>query len=180
MANHHRPIISRTSHRHLMRLTTKGRYAVTAMLDLALHRQQGPISLAEISQRQGISLSYLEQLFAKLRKAGLVSSVRGPGGGYELKQATASIYIAAIIDAVNESVDTTKCRGAGDCQDGETCLTHHLWEDLSEQIHQFLEGISLADLVAKSEVKRISQQQDRKQIIVTENLNDILVSAPSL
>lgn len=152
-----------------MRLTTKGRYAVTAMLDLALHEDQGPISLADISQRQAISLSYLEQLFAKLRKSSLVSSVRGPGGGYELHRPSGAIYIAQIIDAVNESVDTTKCRGAGDCQGGEICLTHYLWEDLSQQIHQFLEGISLADLVARREVKRIAEQQDRKHLIVSEN-----------
>lgn len=154
-----------------MRLTTKGRYAVTAMLDLALHREQGPISLADISQRQAISLSYLEQLFAKLRKGALVSSVRGPGGGYELQGSADSIYIAQIIDAVNESIDTTKCQGAGDCQGGETCLTHYLWEDLSDQIHSFLEGISLADLVAKSEVKKISESQDRKQMLVGESID---------
>ena len=161
-----------------MRLTTKGRYAVTAMLDLALHKDQGPVSLADISQRQAISLSYLEQLFAKLRRGSLVSSVRGPGGGYELQGGSESIYIAQIVDAVNESLDSTKCKGAGDCQGGETCLTHYLWEDLSEQIHTFLEGISLADLVAKNEVKRISQKQDRKHSIVSENVEDsrILVS----
>lgn len=163
-----------------MRLTTKGRYAVTAMLDLALHKNQGPISLADISQRQAISLSYLEQLFAKLRKSSLVSSVRGPGGGYELQRDSGLIYIAEIVDAVNESVDTTKCNGKGNCQDGETCLTHYLWQDLSEQIHAFLEGISLADLVAKREVKRISEHQDRKQIIINENVDDLRVSATSL
>jgi Rrf2 family iron-sulfur cluster assembly transcriptional regulator len=156
-----------------MRLTTKGRYAVTAMLDLALHKNQGPISLADISQRQAISLSYLEQLFAKLRKGSLVKSVRGPGGGYRLERNSDAIYIAEIIDAVNESVDSTKCKGNGDCQGGETCLTHYLWQDLSEQIHSFLEGISLADLVAKSEVKQIAEHQDRKHLIVKENLNDI-------
>ena len=118
-----------------MRLTTKGRYAVTAMLDLALHKNQSPINLADISRRQTISLSYLEQLFAKLRKGSLVNSIRGPGGGYELERSAQTIFIAEIIDAVNESVDTTKCQGTGDCQDGETCLTHYLWEDLSEQIH---------------------------------------------
>ncbi|KRP37067.1 MAG: transcriptional regulator, partial [OM182 bacterium BACL3 MAG-120531-bin86] len=128
-----------------MRLTTKGRYAVTAMLDLALHKNQGPVSLSDISSRQAISLSYLEQLFSKLRRSELVSSVRGPGGGYELKRGSDEIFIAQIIDAVDESVDTTKCQGAGDCQGGETCLTHYLWEDLSEQIHTFLESISLAD-----------------------------------
>ncbi|MCG8415828.1 MAG: Fe-S cluster assembly transcriptional regulator IscR [Pseudomonadales bacterium] len=153
-----------------MRLTTKGRYAVTAMLDLALHKDRGPISLADISQRQAISLSYLEQLFAKLRRSSLVSSVRGPGGGYELERSSDAIFIAQIIDAVNESVDSTKCQGAGDCQDGETCLTHYLWEDLSEQIHSFLEGISLADLVAKSEIKRIAEHQDRKQLLLNDNI----------
>lgn len=168
-----------------MRLTTKGRYAVTAMLDLALHKDQGPISLADISQRQAISLSYLEQLFARLRKSSLVRSVRGPGGGYELFRDAATIYIAEIIDAVNESVDTTKCRGAGNCQDGETCLTHHLWEDLSGQIHSFLQGISLADLVAKSEVKRIAEHQDRRQMQVSENIdlkevNDLQIPATSM
>ena len=151
-----------------MRLTTKGRYAVTAMLDLALHKNQGPVSLSDISSRQAISLSYLEQLFSKLRRSELVSSVRGPGGGYELKRGSGEIFIAQIIDAVDESVDTTKCQGAGDCQGGETCLTHYLWEDLSEQIHTFLESISLADLVAKNEVKKIAHNQDRRQIIVTE------------
>ncbi len=151
-----------------MRLTTKGRYAVTAMLDLALHKSQGPISLSDISSRQAISLSYLEQLFSKLRRSELVSSVRGPGGGHELKRGSDEIFIAQIIDAVDESVDTTKCQGAGDCQGGETCLTHYLWEDLSEQIHAFLESISLADLVAKNEVRKIADNQDRRQIIVTE------------
>jgi Rrf2 family iron-sulfur cluster assembly transcriptional regulator len=163
-----------------MRLTTKGRYAVTAMLDLALHKDQGPVSLADISQRQAISLSYLEQLFAKLRRGSLVSSVRGPGGGYELQGGSESIFIAQIVDAVNESIDSTKCQGAGDCQGGETCLTHYLWEDLSEQIHTFLEGISLADLVAKNEVKRISQKQDRKHQIVSENVEDNRILASSL
>lgn len=162
-----------------MRLTTKGRYAVTAMLDLALHNSQGPVSLADISQRQAISLSYLEQLFAKLRRGSLVHSVRGPGGGYELDRKPGTIFIAEIIDAVNESVDTTKCRGAGDCQGGETCLTHHLWEDLSDQIHVFLESISLADLVRKNEVKKIAENQDRKQLLV--NTIDRRVSrVPSL
>jgi len=138
------------------------------MLDLALHKNQGPVSLSDISSRQAISLSYLEQLFSKLRRCELVSSVRGRGGGYELKRGSGEIFIAQIIDAVDESVDTTKCQGAGDCQGGETCLTHYLWEDLSEQIHTFLESISLADLVAKNEVKKIADNQDRRQIIVTE------------
>ncbi|EAW31489.1 iron-sulfur cluster assembly transcription factor IscR [marine gamma proteobacterium HTCC2143] len=144
----------------IMRLTTKGRYAVTAMLDLAIHVGAGPISLADISSRQGISLSYLEQLFAKLRRGELVSSVRGPGGGYLLSRGGADIFVSQIVDAVNEKIDATGCGGGGDCQDGETCLTHHLWCDLSEQIHSFLGGISLASLVEKREVQDVSARQD--------------------
>jgi Rrf2 family iron-sulfur cluster assembly transcriptional regulator len=144
-----------------MRLTTKGRYAVTAMLDLALHAKSGPISLADISSRQNISLSYLEQLFAKLRRNELVSSVRGPGGGYRLSRADEEIYVAQIIDAVHETVDATGCGGESDCQQGNTCLTHHLWCDLSDQIHNFLSDISLASLVARREVQAVSARQDR-------------------
>ena len=121
-----------------MRLTTKGRYAVTAMLDLALNAMQRPVSLADISRRQDISLSYLEQLFSKLRQQELVSSVRGPGGGYRLSRDADQICVAEIVDAVNESIDATHCGGAGNCSDGHVCLTHHLWCDLSTQIHQFL------------------------------------------
>lgn len=146
-----------------MRLTTKGRYAVTAMLDLALHEGRGPISLADISERQGISLSYLEQLFAKLRRFELVKSVRGPGGGYQLNRAQAQISVAQVIDAVNESVEATGCQRQGDCQGGETCLTHHLWCDLSNQIHLFLSGITLADLVKRKDVRAVADRQDRKQ-----------------
>jgi Rrf2 family transcriptional regulator, iron-sulfur cluster assembly transcription factor len=146
-----------------MRLTTKGRYAVTAMLDLALHAQHGPVSLADISERQGISLSYLEQLFAKLRRGNLVSSVRGPGGGYQLSRDMRGIQVAEVIDAVNESVDATRCQGQGDCHAGDTCLTHHLWCDLSQQIHEFLSGISLADLVTRREVQEIAQCQDQRR-----------------
>ncbi|KZZ40073.1 Fe-S cluster assembly transcriptional regulator IscR, partial [Oleiphilus sp. HI0118] len=116
-----------------MRLTTKGRYAVTAMLDLALHSEAGPVSLSDISARQGISLSYLEQLFSKLRRKALVSSIRGPGGGYVLGEMQRDASIASIIDAVDESIDSTKCQQKGDCQQGQKCLTHHLWSDLSEQ-----------------------------------------------
>src|SRR5690554_2098085 len=124
-----------------MRLTTKGRYAVTAMLDLAIHGDPEPVTLSDISLRQDISLSYLEQLFARLRRSGLVLSVRGPGGGYRLGRETTAIAIVDIIDAVDESVDATKCQGQGNCQQGEICLTHHLWEDLSNQINDFLRGI---------------------------------------
>ena len=142
-----------------MRLTTKGRYAVTAMLDLALHADSGPVSLADISGRQDISLSYLEQLFAKLRRCELVTSVRGPGGGYRLSREGDAIYVAQIIDAVNEAVDATGCGGTSDCQQGEVCLTHHLWCDLSDQIHGFLSNISLANLVEKREVQSVSARQ---------------------
>lgn len=143
-----------------MRLTTKGRYAVTAMLDLALHTNEGPVSLADISSRQGISLSYLEQLFARLRRAGLVTSVRGPGGGYQLGQEAAEISIAGVVDAVNESLDATRCEGKGNCHQGEVCLTHYLWEDLSQQIHGFLSAISLGDLVARREIQSVRKRQD--------------------
>ena len=143
-----------------MRLTTKGRYAVTSMLDLALHQHGGPIPLAGISARQDISLSYLEQLFAQLRRRGLVQSVRGPGGGYHLGKAAAHINIAEVIEAVNETTDATRCKGAGDCQKGETCLTHHLWMDLSDQIRDFLGDITLADLVTRQEVRDISRDQE--------------------
>ncbi|WP_428242189.1 Fe-S cluster assembly transcriptional regulator IscR [Gynuella sp.] len=146
-----------------MRLTTKGRYAVTAMLDLALHEKSGPISLADISTRQEISLSYLEQLFAKLRRAELVSSVRGPGGGYRLGRDGHLINVAEVVDAVNESMDATRCEGQGNCQKGERCLTHHLWQDLSAQIHEFLSGISLAQLVARRDILEISLRQDEYQ-----------------
>lgn len=143
-----------------MRLTTKGRYAVTAMLDLALHSAKGPVSLADISGRQEISLSYLEQLFSKLRQNELVASVRGPGGGYRLKHPPEQVFVAQIIDAVNESVDATNCNGKGNCQQGEVCLTHYLWSDLSQQIHDFLSGISLASLVARRDVQTVSARQD--------------------
>ncbi|MCH8497245.1 MAG: Fe-S cluster assembly transcriptional regulator IscR [Marinobacter sp.] len=146
-----------------MRLTTKGRYAVTAMLDLALHADQGPVSLADISARQGISLSYLEQLFARLRREKLVMSVRGPGGGYRLGRAHEHIFISQVVDAVNESLDTTRCHSKGDCQSGEKCLTHHLWSDLSERIHNFLSEISLADLMRNREIQVVAARQDGRQ-----------------
>lgn len=145
-----------------MRLTTKGRYAVTAMLDLAIHGQAKPVSLNDISSRQGISLSYLEQLFAKLRRSDLVSSVRGPGGGYRLSRAESEISIAQVVDAVNESMDATRCQGKGDCQEGDQCLTHHLWQSLSEQIHAFLDQISIHDLVSRQEVRDVAKRQDEK------------------
>jgi Rrf2 family transcriptional regulator, iron-sulfur cluster assembly transcription factor len=145
-----------------MRLTTKGRYAVTAMLDLAMNAKHGPVSLVDISERQKISVSYLEQLFAKLRRAGLVLSVRGPGGGYRLGREDDLIFISEVIDAVDEVVDATRCQGQGNCQEGETCLTHELWEDLSEQIHQFLSKISLGVLMRRQGVQQIAARQSAK------------------
>jgi len=147
-----------------MKLTSKGRYAVTAMLDVTIHAVSGPVSLADISERQGISLSYLEQLFSRLRKEGLVTSVRGPGGGYRLGKCSAQIAVADVISAVNESVDATKCSGKGNCQDGEQCLTHSLWEGLSQRIEEFLQNITLSDLVAKRDVQSVSKRQDELHI----------------
>ena len=146
-----------------MRLTTKGRYAVTAMLDLALHAADRPVPLADISQRQGISLSYLEQLFSRLRRQGLVSSARGPGGGYRLARTASEIAVVDVINAIDENVDVTRCGGSGDCQDGEPCLTHELWCDLSKQIHDFLAGIDLAQLVERRGVREIAERQDHRQ-----------------
>ncbi len=142
-----------------MRLTTKGRYAVTAMLDLALYLDKGPITLADISQRQGISLSYLEQLFAKLRRHGLVKSTRGPGGGYVLSRSAFEIAVADVIVAVDEKVDTTLCGGKGNCQGEERCLTHDLWSSLSDQIYAFLSGISLGQLTAQKDVQDVAKRQ---------------------
>lgn len=136
-----------------MRLTTKGRFAVTAMIDLALRDHAGPVSLAGISGRQSISLSYLEQLFGKLRRNALVESVRGPGGGYRLSRAPADISVAEIIDAVDEAVDATQCKGKENCLDERRCLTHDLWANLNTHMVEFLDGVSLEKL--------ISEQRDR-------------------
>ena len=136
-----------------MRLTTKGRFAVTAMIDLALREHAGPVSLAGISGRQGISLSYLEQLFGKLRRNALVKSARGPGGGYRLGRAPADISVAEIIDAVDESVDATQCKGKENCLDERRCLTHDLWANLNTHMVEYLDGVSLENLV--------SEQRDR-------------------
>ncbi len=146
-----------------MRLTTKGRYAVTAMLDLALHGASGPVTLADISARQEISQSYLEQLFGKLKRAKLVESLRGPGGGYALAREPDEITVSLIISSVDEGMDATRCGGAGDCQHGLVCLTHELWSDLSQQIDDFLSGISLATLVERGDVKNIARRQDTEQ-----------------
>lgn len=145
-----------------MRLTTKGRYAVTAMLDLALHSASAPITLSDISQRQGISLSYLEQLFSRLRKQGLVNSTRGPGGGYRLGRDAAEINVADVITAVDESVDATRCGGMQNCQGDQRCLTHELWCELSDQIYHFLQGISLGDLVQRGGIQEVAAIQDQR------------------
>ncbi len=145
-----------------MRLTTKGRYAVTAMLDLAIHFDKGPISLADISERQGISLSYLEQLFTKLRRKELVRSTRGPGGGYSLSRAAHDIAIAQIITAVDEKMDTTRCGGLANCHGDDRCLTHELWSSLSDQIYSFLSGISLGNLTDQDDVQKIALRQARQ------------------
>ena len=149
-----------------MKLTTKGRYAVTAMLDLALRYDKGAVTLAEIAKRQGISLSYLEQLFAKLRRSGLVDSVRGPGGGYTLAMEPNKISVAEIIVAINENIDATRCGGEKNCHGDETCLTHQLWEDLSIRIHEFLSGITLGDLVTKPHVQEVASRQEGRMRVV--------------
>ena len=149
-----------------MRLTTKGRYAVTAMLDLAIHHDQDPVTLADIARRQGISLSYLEQLFAQLRKRGLVHSSRGPGGGYRLGRPADDIAVVDVIGAVDESVDATRCGGMENCQGDARCLTHDLWHDLSKQIHDFLGGIDLAQLVERRRVREVAERQDQVPVDV--------------
>jgi Rrf2 family iron-sulfur cluster assembly transcriptional regulator len=132
-----------------MRLTTKGRFAVTAMIDLALNDAQGPVTLAEISERQKISLSYLEQLFGKLRRGALVVSTRGPGGGYRLAKAADTVSVAEIIVAVDEPIDATSCGGMENCKDEGKCLTHDLWTALNEHIFEYLRGVTLGQLVAR-------------------------------
>jgi Rrf2 family iron-sulfur cluster assembly transcriptional regulator len=146
--------------REAMRLSTKGRYAVTAMMDIALHEKQGPVTLAEISQCQGISLSYLEQLFSKLKKQGLVKGVRGPGGGYTLAKSSDQISVADIIQSVDERMDMTKCGGKGNCSNGEKCLTHQLWSDLSCNLYKFLSGIKLDQYVNRPEINELVIKQD--------------------
>jgi len=143
-----------------MKLSTKGRYAVTAMMDLAIRDPLGPVTLADISQCQGISLSYLEQLFAKLRKDGLVEGVRGPGGGYRLGRPASQISIAEIIKAVDENIDVTRCLGNKDCHGGEKCLTHQLWEDLSTRLYDFLDNLTLASFIQRPEIREVSHRQD--------------------
>jgi Rrf2 family iron-sulfur cluster assembly transcriptional regulator len=137
-----------------MRLTTKGRFAVTAMLDLALRHGKGPVTLAGISERQDISLSYLEQLFGKLRRHHLVDSVRGPGGGYTLAKQLDEVSVADIIRAVDEPVDATQCGGKDNCHDEHRCMTHDLWTSLNKKIYEYLDSVTLGELVAKQQEKQ--------------------------
>ena len=144
-----------------MRLTTKGRFAVTAMVDLAMRQTRGPVTLAAISERQHISLSYLEQLFGKLRRAKLVSSVRGPGGGYNLARAAQGITVAHIVSAVDEPLDATQCGGKENCTTEEKrCMTHDLWTRLNEKMHEYLSSVTLGDLVAHQNGKQVAVIKD--------------------
>jgi Rrf2 family iron-sulfur cluster assembly transcriptional regulator len=147
-----------------MRLTTKGRFAVTAMLDIALHRGGGPVTLAGISQRQNISLSYLEQLFGRLRRRNLVESVRGPGGGYTLARALDKVSVADIVVAVDEPLDATQCGGKQDCLDEGRCMTHDLWESLNKKIYEYLQSVSLQELVNKQQAREAQKviMQDKR------------------
>ena len=145
-----------------MRLTTKGRFAVTAMLDLALRGGKNPVTLAGISERQDISLSYLEQLFSRLRRHELVESVRGPGGGYYLARTLSNITVADIIRAVDEPIDATQCGGKENCHDEHRCLTHDLWMGLNAHIYDYLDNVSLATLVARQDACKEKVMQDRR------------------
>lgn len=153
-----------------MRLTTRGRYAVTALLDLALQEQKHElaVSLSDIAKRQEISISYLEQLFSKLRKKGLVVSTRGASGGYHIAKPINEISIMTIISAVDESVDARACEGKGNCQDGAMCLTHDLWNGLSEQIENYLSTVTLDTLINRQIIREISE----RQILMVEDMQD--------
>ena len=161
-----------------MRLTTKGRYAVTAMLDLAFHSDTKPVTLTDIAARQTISLSYLEQLFSRLRRANMVKGIRGPGGGYTLADTADKINIADIIAAVDEPIDATKCGGEANCQKEQACLTHDLWMGLSDQIRAYLKDITLAQLLEKHHVQTVAkrQDQDAEQVIEIHRHTELLSS----
>jgi len=146
-----------------MRLSTKGRYAVTAMMDLAIHEDSGPVTLADISLCQDISLSYLEQLMSQLRRNDLVRGMRGPGGGYSLSRPASEISVADIISAVDEPLEATRCQGEENCQEGERCLTHELWNDLSHRLYEFLDGITLDAYVQREDVQEVIRRQKSRQ-----------------
>jgi len=151
-----------------MRLTTKGRFAVTAMIDLGLRQASGPVTLAAISQRQHISLSYLEQLFGKLRRNDLVESTRGPGGGYTLARKASEITVAEIITSVDEPIDATNCGGKENCLgEGSRCMTHDLWAALNVKMVEFLSSVSLQKLVDDQLAKglQVDEQPSMKRAI---------------
>jgi Rrf2 family iron-sulfur cluster assembly transcriptional regulator len=148
-----------------MRLTTKGRFAVTAMIDLAMHSVDGPVTLAGVSERQRISLSYLEQLFGKLRRRGLVESVRGPGGGYSLARPQHAVSIADIIKAVDEPIDATQCGGKQNCLDDHRCMTHELWANLNAHIYSYLSSVTLAHMVAQQNERKVRALPERRVAI---------------
>jgi Rrf2 family iron-sulfur cluster assembly transcriptional regulator len=149
-----------------MRLTTKGRFAVTAMVDLAMRHGGGPVTLAEISRRQKISLSYLEQLFGKLRRRALVDSVRGPGGGYCLAKDMAQVSVSEIIVAVDEPIDATQCGGKENCHDDQKCITHDLWANLNQRIFDYLGSVTLKNLVDEQKAKQngVAQVHDMRSV----------------
>ncbi|MEM7217968.1 MAG: Rrf2 family transcriptional regulator [Pseudomonadota bacterium] len=177
-----------------MRLTTKGRYAVTAMLDLALHSTGADadaraadagdggraVTLADISARQGISPPYLQKLCSRLRGAGLICAARGPGGGYKLAIPATDISVSRILAAVDEGVDATRCGGSGDCQHGDQCLTHELWSDLSNQIDDFLAGVTLADVIERRAVRQVSARQRRQHPVGAAGPVDARIDARNL
>lgn len=157
-----------------MRLTTKGRFAVMAMLDIAIRGNRGPVTLATISERQQISLSYLEQLFGKLRRNNLVISVRGPGGGYNLARPSGEISVADIVVAVDEPIDATRCHGEHNCQDGKKCITHDLWMGLNEKIFDYLEGVTLQQLVDSHK----KQNPEFASIIICNGTDKSVIASP--
>jgi Rrf2 family iron-sulfur cluster assembly transcriptional regulator len=169
-----------------MRLTTKGRFAVTAMIDLAMRQHSGPVTLAAISQRQNISLSYLEQLFGKLRRHELVDSVRGPGGGYSLARLARNVTVADIIFAVDEPLDATSCAGKQDCTSGKDgksgrCMTHELWATLNRKMVDYLDSVSLQDLVDQQRVRQLQEANNQAQngtVRVNRVANGANVSSP--
>ncbi len=148
-----------------MRLTTKGRFAVTAMIDLALREHQGPVTLAGISQRQKISLSYLEQLFGKLRRHELVESTRGPGGGYSLSRPMKDISVADVIFAVDEPIDATQCAGRENCDDDRQCMTHDLWANLTKRMVDYLDSVSLAELVERQREREAAEPSPKMSVL---------------
>lgn len=142
-----------------MRLTAKGRYAVMAMLDITLHEDKGVVTVAQLAERQQISVMYLERIAGKLRAAGLLRSIRGPLGGYQLLKPPQDITVAMILIAVEEQIDTTRCQGAANCQGGLTCITHHLWSALNHEMFEFLNNVTLESLAKQPHIQTIANRQ---------------------